>query len=216
MIKAVLFDLDGTISNSKEGITKCVQYALESFGIIEPDLDKLSVFIGPPLVDSFMKYYNFTEEQAKEATAKYRERYTPIGVHETHMYPNSRECIEELRRRGYVIGMASSKPENYCKVVLEDFGIIDLFDDIVGATMDGRLSSKESVLEEVFRRWGHFRKDEICLIGDTMYDVNGANYTGIPCVAVTFGFGDANEMREAGAVALIDDLMELPDVLKGL
>lgn len=216
MMKAVLFDLDGTISNSKEGITKCVQYALKHFGIDEPDLDKLAVFIGPPLVDSFMKHYNFTEEQAKAATAKYRERYTPIGVHETHMYPNTRECIEELKRQGYVIGMASSKPTNYCTTVLEDFGILELFDDVVGATMDGRISSKEQVLDEVFRRWSHYGKDEICLIGDTLYDVNGANYAGIPCVGVSFGFGDAKELKEAGAVAIIDDLMELPEVLKNL
>ncbi len=139
MMKAVLFDLDGTISNSKEGITKCVQYALKHFGIEEPDLDKLEVFIGPPLVDSFMKYYNLTEEQAKE-----------------------------------------------------------------------------EVLEEVFRRWNHLEKNEICLIGDTLFDVNGAKCAGIPCVAVSYGFGDVEEMKNAGAVAIIDDLMELPRVLKGI
>jgi len=212
-MKAVLFDLDGTLSNSKEGITKCVQYALKHFGIEEPDLEKLAVFIGPPLVDSFMKYYGFSEEKAREATAKYRERYTPIGVHETTMYPGTRECLEELKKQGYVIGMASSKPEQYCKVVLEDFGILELFDDVVGATMDGRIDSKEQVLEEVFRRWSHFEKDEICLIGDTMYDVEGANAHDIPCIAVTYGFGDVEEMRAGGAVAFIDSLLELPQLL---
>lgn len=213
---AVLFDLDGTISNSKEGITKCVQYALKHFGIEEPDLDKLDVFIGPPLVESFMKFYNFTLEQAKEATAKYRERYAPIGIHETYMYPGTRECIEELKKQGYRIGMASSKPESFCKIVLEDFGILDLFDDVVGATMDGRIGTKEEVLEEVFRRWSYVEKGEICLIGDTLFDVNGAKHAGIPCVAVTYGYGDAEELKEAGAVALIDNLMELPDVLQNL
>jgi phosphoglycolate phosphatase len=216
MIKAVLFDLDGTISNSKEGITKCVQYALKHFGIDEPDLDKLSVFIGPPLVDSFMKYYSMAEEDAKIATAKYRERHAPIGVHETKMYPNTRECILELKHQGYLIGMASSKPENYCRVVLEDFDIIDLFDDVVGATMDGRLSSKESVLEEVFRRWSNIERQDMCLIGDTLYDVNGANHTGIACIGVSFGFGKAKDLQDAGAVAIVDDLMELPEVLKHL
>lgn len=213
-MKAILFDLDGTLSNSKEGITKCVQYALKHFGIEEPDLDKLDVFIGPPLVDSFMKYYGFSEEKAREATAKYRERYSPIGVHETSMYPGSKECLEELKKQGYVIGMASSKPEHYCKIVLEDFGILELFDDVVGATMDGRIDTKEEVLEEVFRRWSHFGKDEICLIGDTMYDVEGANAHDIPCIAVTYGFGDVEEMRAGGAVAFVDNLMELPELLK--
>lgn len=213
-MKAILFDLDGTLSNSKEGITKCVQYALKHFGIEEPDLDKLDVFIGPPLVDSFMKYYGFSEEKAREATAKYRERYSPIGVHETSMYPGSKECLEELKKQGYVIGMASSKPEHYCKIVLEDFGILEFFDDVVGATMDGRIDTKEEVLEEVFRRWSHFGKDEICLIGDTMYDVEGANAHDIPCIAVTYGFGDVEEMRAGGAVAFVDNLMELPELLK--
>lgn len=215
-MKAVLFDLDGTISNSQEGITKCVQYALKHFGIEEQDLDKLKVFIGPPLVESFRKHYGMNLEQAKEATAKYRERYTPIGVHETHMYPNTRACIEALKQQGYLIGMASSKPENYCKVVLEDFGILELFDEVVGATMDGRLSTKEDVLDEVFRRWNHLKREEMCLIGDTLYDVNGANYAKIPCIGVSYGFGKAEELKEAGAVAVIHDLMELPDLLKNL
>ena len=213
-MKAVLFDLDGTLSNSKEGITKCVQYALKHFGIEEPDRDKLEIFIGPPLVDSFMNFYGMSLEDAKIATAKYRERYTPIGIHEASMYPGTRECIEELKKQGYIIGMASSKPEEYCRIILEDFGILDLFDDVVGATMDGRIDSKEEVLMEVFRRWSHYGKDEMCLIGDSIYDVEGANLVGIPCIAVSYGFGDVKEMTEAGAVAVIDNLIELPDLLK--
>ena len=213
-MKAVLFDLDGTLSNSKEGITKCVQYALKHFGIEEPDRDKLEIFIGPPLVDSFMNFYGMSLEDAKIATAKYRERYTPIGIHEASMYPGTRECIEELKKQGYIIGMASSKPEEYCRIILEDFGILDLFDDVVGATMDGRIDSKEEVLMEVFRRWSHYGKDEMCLIGDSIYDVEGANLVGIPCIAVSYGFGDVKQMTEAGAVAVIDNLVELPDVLK--
>ncbi len=215
-MKAILFDLDGTLSNSKEGITKCVQYALKHFDIEEPDRDKLEVFIGPPLVDSFMKYYDMSLEDAKLATAKYRERYTPIGIHECHMYDGTRECLEELKRQGYIIGMASSKPENYCKIILERFGILELFDDVVGATMDGRIDSKEEVLMEVFRRWSHYGKDEMCLVGDSIFDVEGANLVGIPCIAVTYGFGDVEEMREAGAVAFIDNLMELPKLLESM
>lgn len=213
-MKAVLFDLDGTLSNSKEGITKCVQYALKHFGIEEPDRDKLEIFIGPPLVDSFMNFYGMSLEDAKIATAKYRERYTPIGIHEASMYPGTRECIEELKKQGYIIGMASSKPEEYCRIILEDFGILDLFDDVVGATMDGRIDSKEEVLMEVFRRWSHYGKDEMCLVGDSIYDVEGANLVGIPCIAVSYGFGDVKEMTEAGAVAVIDNLVELPGVLE--
>jgi len=148
------------------------------------------------------------------ATDKYRERYAPIGVHETSMYPGTEECLKELKAQGYIIGIASSKPEHFCKVVLEEFGILKYFDDVVGATLDGRIGTKEEVLEEVFRRWSHISKDEICLVGDTIFDVEGANAHQIPCVAVTYGFGNVEEMKSAGAVAFIDTLMELPEILK--
>ena len=214
-MKAVLFDLDGTISNSKEGITKSIQYALKHLGIEETDLDKLAPFIGPPLTDSFKKYYDFTPEQTKIAIEKFRERYAPIGLKECEMYPNVRECLEVLKEQGYVIGLASSKVEKFCKIILEQFGILELFDDVVGATMDGSIATKEEVLEEVFRRWSHIPKSETCLVGDTIFDINGAKEHGIACIAVTFGYGDIQEMKEAGVWAFCDDFMELPDILAG-
>ena len=218
MIKAVLFDLDGTISNSKEGITKSVQYALKSFGIEEPDLEKLTAFIGPPLVDSFQRYYNFTEEQAKEGATKFRERYAPIGVYECELFDGTKECLQTLKEQGYRIGIASSKVEKFCYVVLDTLGVSEYFDDVVGATLDGTISTKEEVLEEVFRRWADINigKDEACLVGDTIFDINGAKEHDIPCVAVTFGFGDAKELQEAGAVALCDHFSQLPEILANL
>lgn len=215
-MKAILFDLDGTLIDSSEGITKSTQYALAHYGIIENDLSKFYKFIGPPLVASFKKYYDFPEEQAVEAVAVYRERYNKIGLFECSLYPGVRECIEKLKAQGYLIGMASSKPEVSCRRILEHFGILELFDDVVGATFDGRIDTKEEVLNEVMRRWSDVPKDEMCLIGDTMFDVEGANQVGIRTVAVNFGFGNVQEMVEAGAVAVCDDMEELPEIVAGL
>ena len=215
-MKAILFDLDGTLIDSSEGITKSTQYALAHYGIIENDLSKFYKFIGPPLVASFKKYYDFPEEQAVEAVAVYRERYNKIGLFECSLYPGVRECIEKLKAQGYLIGMASSKPEVSCRRILEHFGILELFDDVVGATFDGRIDTKEEVLNEVMRRWSDVPKDDMCLIGDTMFDVEGANQVGIRTVAVNFGFGNVQEMVEAGAVAVCDDMEELPEIVAGL
>lgn len=215
-MKAILFDLDGTLIDSSEGITKSTQYALAHYGIIENDLSKFYKFIGPPLVASFKKYYDFSEEQAVEAVAVYRERYNKIGLFECSLYPGVRECIEKLKAQGYLIGMASSKPEVSCRRILEHFGILELFDDVVGATFDGRIDTKEEVLNEVMCRWSDVPKDEMCLIGDTMFDVESANQVGIRTVAVTFGFGNVQEMVEAGAVAVCDDMEKLPDIVAAL
>lgn len=215
-MKSVLFDLDGTLIDTSEGITKSAQYALAKFGIDEPDLSKLTCFIGPPLTYSFMTHYGFTEEQAKNAIGVYRERYTPIGIYESMIFPHVKEAIQELKKRGYRVGVASSKPEPACHVVLDYFGITELFDDIVGSTFDGRISTKEDVLDEVFRRWEDASKKNTLLVGDTIFDVKGANYKGIDCIAVSFGFGDVQEMLGAGAKAVCNDMRELPDLVDGV
>ena len=213
---AVVFDLDGTLIDSSEGITKSTQYALAHYGIEENDLSKFYKFIGPPLSASFQKYYGFSEEKAYEAVTVYRERYNRIGLFECSLYPGVRECIETLKAKGYLIGMASSKPEDSCRRILDHFGILELFDDVVGATFDGRIDTKEEVLNEVLRRWCDVPKNEMCLIGDTMFDVEGANKVGIRSVAVTFGFGNVDEMVAAGAVAVCDDMAKLPEIIESL
>lgn len=209
MNKAVLFDLDGTLIDSSEGITKSVQYTLKKFGIVEEDLEKLKAFIGPPLEDSFMKHYNFTMEKAKEAIPIYRERYQPVGIFECTLFDGVEECVKELKRQGFRIGMASSKPELFCRKILEHFNILTLFDDVVGATEDGRIGTKEEVLLEVMRRWDDVPKESMCLVGDTIYDVEGANLVGIPSVGVSFGFGNIEEMIEAGARAICFSMSEV-------
>ena len=213
-MKAILFDLDGTLIDSSEGITKSAQYALKHFGIEVSDLDTLKAFIGPPLMYSFTNRYHFSEEQAREAVLVYRERYNVIGIFECSLYPHVRECVEELKQRGYRIGMASSKPEAACKRILAHFDLLDLFDEVVGATPDGSIDTKEEVLKELMRRWSDISVDEMCLIGDTMFDVEGANQVGIPSLVVSFGFGQVEEMLNVGAKAVCDDMIELPDLIE--
>ena len=215
-MKAILFDLDGTLIDSSEGITKSAQYALAHYGIEETDLKKLYFFIGPPLSVTFQTHYGFSEEQAYEAVQVYRERYNKTGIFECSLYPGVETCIRKLKESGYMIGMASSKPEESCKRILDHFGILDLFDDVVGATFDGRIDKKGEVLNEVMRRWSDIPKDEMCLIGDTMFDVNGAKELGIFCIAVSYGFGDVEEMKAAGVAGMCDSLEQLPELLRKL
>lgn len=215
-MKAILFDLDGTLIDSSEGITKSTQYALKEYGIEEPNLDKLRVFIGPPLHQSFSKYYGFSEEQGKEAVFVYRRRYTTKGIFECSLYPGVIEALKQLRKDGFLIGMASSKPEVSCKRILEHFGIIDLFDDCVGSTEDGRIGTKEEVLNEVMRRWANIPVDQMCLVGDTIYDIEGANLVGMKSIGVSFGFGDIDEMRAAGAVDICDNMSAVVDAIHAI
>lgn len=215
-MKAILFDLDGTLIDSSEGITKSTQYALAYYGIDEPDLSQLRVFIGPPLASSFEKYYNFDKEKAVSAVWKYRERYLEIGIWECELYPGVREALETLKRDGYLIGIASSKPENSCKRILDHFGILELFDEVVGATDDGRIDTKEEVLNEVMRRWSGIDKSDMCLVGDTIYDVEGAAKVGISSIGVSFGFGDCKEMIDGGAVSICNSMADVVSCIKGL
>lgn len=215
-IKAVLFDLDGTLIDSSEGIIKSVRYALSYYGMEETDTDKLYQFIGPPLSDSFQKIYGFSREQAVEAVEVYRQRYNKTGIFECRLYPGVEECIRTLRKQGLRIGMASSKPEQSCRRILEHFGILSLFDEVVGATFDGTRERKEDVLREAFRRWEDLSLSQMCLIGDTVYDVAGAAAAGIDCIAVTYGFGDVEQMKQAGAAAVCEQICQLPQLIQAL
>lgn len=210
-MKTVLFDLDGTIIDSALGITTCTQYALRAFGIEETDLSKLRCFIGPPLMDSFPRYYQFSEEQARAAVEKYRERYHTIGIYECELYPDVEIVLQQLRAHGYQIALASSKPEVSCKRILEHFEIDKYFDEIVGATLDGKIDTKSQVLCEVFKRLQITDKKEILLVGDTIFDAVGAREAGIACLGVSYGFGARKELLDNGAVAVCNSMKEVGD-----
>ncbi len=210
-MRAILFDLDGTIINSEEGITKCVQYALKAYGVDEPDLKKLLCFIGPPLDPVFREQYGMTEEEAWQAVQKYRERFDVKGIFECCLYDGVAEVIRSLKEKGYVLALASSKPELACRRILEHFGLLLYFDEVVGATLDGSISTKEEVLEELGRRMEHMQitKEEMCLIGDTKYDAAGAKAFGIRCIGVDYGFGKREDILAAGAETVFSRIEEV-------
>lgn len=215
-MKAILWDLDGTIINSEEGITKCVQYALRAHGIEEPDLKKLLCFIGPPLDPVFREKYGMTEDEAWQSVVKYRERFDVKGIFECCLYDGVKEVIRDMKQKGYVLALASSKPEGACKRILDHFNLAPYFDEVVGSTLDGSISTKEEVLEELGRRMASLciGKEEMCLIGDTKYDAAGAKAFGIRCVGVSYGFGTREDMLAAGAEAVFDRIEEVENYIE--
>lgn len=209
----IFWDLDGTIINSYPGVTKCVKYALDHFGITIEEESQLRKFIGPPLRKAFPEICGLTPEQTEEAVRLYRERYIPIGVYECELFPEVRETIEAFRKAGMIQVLASSKPEGQCWQVLEKFGLTERLDEVVGASLDGKIDTKIQVLNEAFRRMEErepsFSRDQTVLIGDTHLDVDGAKEAGIDCIGVCYGFGTKEELVTHGAAAVYQDLTSL-------
>ena len=210
MKKTILFDLDGTLTDSGEGIINCVIYALERFGLPIPPRDSLRYFVGPPLHESFVKQ-GVPAELAEEAVAVYRERYVPTGMFENTPYDGVRELLEKLNANGYTLYVASSKPEWMCVKILEHFDLAKYFKMICGATMDTSRTNKEAVIEYLIQK--NSRSDNMIMVGDTKFDVLGAKAHGIPCVGVSWGYGAVEEMREAGAAFVADTMEQLKEYL---
>lgn len=212
MYQAILFDLDGTLTASGEGITKSVQYALEKFGIYEPDLRKLEVFVGPPLKDMMMQYAGLDEEQAEQAVRYYRERYNEKGIYENHPYPHIEEALAKLGRQGYRLGVASSKPTRYVVQILEHFHLSQYFQVVVGSEMDGSRVKKAEVIQEALRRLGvEGQRERVVMVGDKEHDVLGARQEQLDCVAVAYGYGTREELQQARPLAIVDSVEELTD-----
>lgn len=209
----ILFDLDGTLTDPKEGITTSVQYALKAFGIEESDKDKLTPFIGPPLKDSFMEFYGFSEKQAEEAIAKYREWFKPTGIFQNAIYPGIPEMLKELKARGKVLAVASSKPQVFVEKILEHFGIREYFSVIVGSELDGTRGRKEEVVEEALRQLGGTEKLHTVMVGDRCYDIQGGQQHGLRTIGVSFGYAKEGELEEAGADEVADTVEELRRLL---
>jgi phosphoglycolate phosphatase len=211
MYNAILFDLDGTLTDPKEGITKCVQYALEKMGFYEPEPDRLLCFIGPPLVDSFMEFYNMPREDANKAVEYYRERFTDIGIYENSLIEGIPKLLEKLKEQNKIIALATSKPHVFARRVLEHFGLTKYFDIIVGAEFDGTRNEKKDVIAEVLRRLP--KNSAPVMVGDRRQDVIGAKICCVPCVGVRFGYAEENELEDAGADAIAENVDELYKIL---
>lgn len=209
MYQYLMFDLDGTLTDPREGITKSVQYALRHMGIEEPDLRKLEPFIGPPLLESFTEYYDFSMEQARQAVDYYREYFSETGVFQNRLFEGVPELLAELKAHGKVVATASSKPEPFVRLILEHFHVDSYFDYICGGSMDESRLNKEDVIEELLCRRMRLPKEEwkkALMIGDRRHDVEGAAHFGIPCLGLSMGFAAAGELEKAGAAAIVDSM----------
>ena len=212
MYKAILFDLDGTLTDSGEGITKSVQYALNRLGHPVEDRTLLNCFVGPPLLQQFMSFAGFDEETARQAVTIFRERYIPVGLYENTLYPGIKDLLTALKAQGYLLAVASSKLEESVYKVLAYFEIADFFDAVVGGANDGKSAKKAVVVEEALKRLGFSdRREEAILIGDTHYDVLGAHEAGLDCLAVTYGYGVPEKVAAAKPLAIVDTPAEILD-----
>ena len=212
MYRYILFDLDGTLTDPKEGITKCVQYALKYFGI-EADTEDLVDFIGPPLLESFQKYYHLDDEQGHMALKKYRERFNDIGIFENGVYPGIHELLAALKEQGRYIALATSKPEVYARRILERYGLMPYFDVVVGSEMDGRRTDKGEVITEALRQLQirDEQKPEVLMIGDRLHDMVGAGKNQIDKLGVYYGYAHEGELEEAGADYVVDTVEKLKE-----
>lgn len=209
----VLFDLDGTVTDPEEGITKSVQYALQHFSIEVQERRELYKFIGPPLKDSFMEFYGFTEQQAGEALLKYRERFEVTGWRENVVYDGMEKLLRHLRRRGKRIMLATSKPEVFAEQILVYFGLRDYFDFVGGASLDGQRNYKADVIRYVLDANGISSREKAVMVGDRKFDILGAKEFGLETVGVLYGYGDREELTTAGADHLVGSVAELEALL---
>ena len=212
MVKCILFDLDGTLTDSEEGIIRSIQYALASFGIDEK-AENLKEFLGPPAHIAYQKYYGFSEEQAALAVEKYRERFSVTGIYENRLYNGIPELLEKLTQDGKVLAIATSKPLVYTEIILKHFGIEHYFTEVVGSTMDGSFCDKSEIVAEALRRCG-VDKSECIMVGDRRYDVIGAKDNGIKSIGALYGYGSREELSEAGADFIVENVGDIYDIVK--
>ena len=204
-----LFDLDGTLTNPKEGITKSVQYALARFGIEVENLDTLVDFIGPPLRESFQKFYGFSPEQAEQAIAAYREYYTRQGIFENELYEGCDRLLGTLARRGVRMAMATSKPAVFAEKIAVHYNIRQYFDFIAGSELDGTRDRKSEVILHALLNVDPTQSLRRVMIGDRKHDVQGAKQTDTDCIGVTWGYGSRQELETAGALYTVDTINQL-------
>ena len=211
MARFLLFDFDGTLYDTVEGITKCVRHALRKRGM-DAELSELRCFAGPPLDEMFREKFGFSQAEAEQAVRDFRERYVPIGLYESRPFPGLRELLLELRAAGKSLGVTTSKPQVLAEELLRREGLFELFDVICGAADEGEGNAKWQVLRRAMDALGA-REEDCVLVGDTRYDVAGARRCGIPCIGVGYGYAAPGELEAAGAAAVAEDLPALRELL---
>lgn len=210
MAKTILFDLDGTLTDSGEGILNCAELALRHFGLPVPDRETMRVFVGPPLHETFLKF-GVPEDKVEEAVTVFRSRYTTVGKFENTPYPGVHDLLHSLTAQGHTLLIATSKPENMAVEILEKFELSKYFRRICGATLDRSRISKEDVIAYLLAENG--AAENLTMVGDTAFDVIGAAAHGIPTIGVSWGYGSVEDIKNAGAIAIADSMDELLTLL---
>lgn len=207
--ECVLFDLDGTMFDTSEGIMECYRKGLEHFGIREENDSELRKVVGPSLYISYHDFYGLNDEQVKEAVSIYREHYNASGIYKCHMYDGLESTLNALKEKGFTLCTATSKPQVMAEKILNHFGLAKYFDTICGAELDGRRSDKIELINVALDRVGFTDKNKVVMIGDRFYDIKGAAAAGVHSIGVTYGFGTRSELEEAGAEYIADGAEEI-------
>ena len=211
--KYILFDLDGTITDSALGITNSVKYALNKLNAPIPPYETLCKFIGPPLLDGFRDICGFDAEKAQEAVKLYREYYESTGLYENAVYDGIPEFLRTLKEKGKTVILATSKPEKFARLILEHFNLIQYFDYAAGATIDETRNKKDAVIAYALKECNITDKSLAVMVGDRHHDIFGAKQNGISCVGVLYGFGNREELESAGADYIAENIDELYKIL---
>ncbi|MEK5529608.1 HAD family hydrolase [Viridibacillus sp. FSL R5-0468] len=209
----ILFDLDGTLTDPKVGITKSVAYALEKLNIEIVDYSKLDFFIGPPLQESFQAYYDLTEQQVNEAIGYYRERFQQHGLYENEVYPGIETLLETLKKKEKTLAVATSKPTIFAEKILQHFKLDQYFEVIVGSNLDGTRIAKADVIHEVLLQLSSPDKSEVIMIGDRKHDLIGAKKEGIANIGVLYGYGSKEEWALEEPTYIVNNIEELDSIL---
>jgi phosphoglycolate phosphatase len=209
----ILFDLDGTLTDPKPGITQAVAYALARYGITVADLDTLIPFIGPPLHHSFARFYGFDDQQAREAVSYYREYFAEIGLYENAVYPGIPHLLDRLQTAGQRLIVATSKPTVYARRILEHFQLGAYFTQVVGSELDLSRTDKAQIIADILAAYPDVAREAVVMVGDREHDVIGARAHDLDAIGVTYGYGSLAELRAAGASAVAESVAELGSLL---
>lgn len=209
----ILFDLDGTLTDPKLGITRSVRYALDHMGVATPDLDALTRFIGPPLHLAFSRLYGFDEAQALAAVAFYREYFEETGLYENVVYPGIPRLLERLRALDRRLIVATSKPTVYARRILDHFSLTPYFASVEGSALNLTRTDKAQIIAEIVSAHPDVGREAMVMIGDRVHDITGARANHLDSIGVTYGYGSRTELRDAGVTALAASVDELAALL---
>ena len=209
----ILFDLDGTISDSSQGIINSIIYALEKYDINDYEMSLLRKFLGPPLHESFEKFMGFDKEKSLQAVKLYREYFSSKGLFENEIYGGVSDLLQNLKENGKALIVATSKPQLFTDRIMEHFNLAKYFDFIAGSNMDTTRSKKAEVIEYALSECNIKDKSKVVMIGDRAEDMIGAQTVGVDSIGVEYGYGTFDELKNAGATYIVKTVGELKDLL---